>query len=145
MHGTAYGIEVSVHWQPTKRWTLSPGYAFEQINMHLAPTSQDTTSVDEAEGSSPDNSAQLRSHLLVGHGLTWDASAYFVGPLTDPSEPSYTRLDTQLSWWFSERASLSFVGQNLLKDHHEEFVDSTGSARTTEVKRSAYVKLTWHF
>jgi iron complex outermembrane receptor protein len=144
-HGAAYGVEVSVNWQPTKRWTLSPGYAFEQIHMHLAPTSQDTTSVDEAEESSPDNSAQFRSHLLVGHGLTWDASAYFVGRLTNPSESSYTRLDTQLSWQFSERASLSFVGQNLLKDHHEEFVDSTETARTTEVKRSAYVKLTWHF
>jgi iron complex outermembrane recepter protein len=145
MHGTAYGLEVSVNWQPNTRWTLSPGYAFEQIHMHLAPTSQDTTSVSDDEGNSPGNSAQLRSHLLVGHGLIWDTSAYFVGPLTDPSEPSYTRLDTQLSWRFSERASLSFVGQNLLKDHHEEFVDSTGSARTTEVKRSAYVKLTWHF
>jgi iron complex outermembrane receptor protein len=145
MHGAAYGIEVSVNWQPTKRWTVSPGYAFERIHMHLAPTSQDTTSVDEAEGSSPDNSAQLRSHLLLGHGLTWDASAYFVGPLTEPREPSYTRLDTQLAWQFSERASLSFVGQNLLRDHHEEFVDSTGTARTTEVKRSAYAKLTWHF
>lgn len=145
MHGEAHGIEVAVNWQATSRWTVSPGYAFEELHMHLAPQSQDTTSVGEAEGNSPDNSAQLRSHLNVGHGFTWDASAYFVGPLTEPSEPSYTRLDTQLSWHFSERGSLSFVGQNLLKDHHEEFVDLTGSARTTEVKRSAYVKLTWHF
>jgi iron complex outermembrane recepter protein len=145
MHGATYGIEVSANWQPTKRWTLSPGYAFEHIHMYVAPHSQDTTSVSEAEGSSPDNSAQLRSHLLVGHGWTWDASAYFFGRLTDPSEASYTRLDTQVSWRLNERASLSFVGQNLLKDHHEEFVDSTGSARTTEVKRSAYAKLTWHF
>jgi hypothetical protein len=113
--------------------------------MHLAPTSQDTTSVDGAQGSSPDNSAQLGSHLLVGHGLTWDASAYFVGGLADPSEPSYTRLDTLLSWQFRERTSMSFVGQNLLKDHQEEVVDSTGTARTTQVKRSEYVKLSWQF
>jgi iron complex outermembrane recepter protein len=145
MHGEAHGIEVAVKWQATRRWTLSPGYAFEELHMHLAPTSQDTTSVGEAEGSSPTNSAQLRSHLLVGHGLTWDASAYFVGRLVDPSEPSYTRLDTQLSWQFSERASLGFIGQNLLKGRHEEFMDSTGTARTTQVQRSAYVKLSWHF
>ena len=113
--------------------------------MQLAPTSQDMTSVSEAEGSSPDHSAQLRSHLVLWHGFSWDASAYFVGHLTDPSEPSYTRLDTQLSWHFKERTSLSFVGQNLVKDLHEEFIDSTGTARTTEVKRSAYVKLSWQF
>ncbi len=145
MHGEAHGIEVAVNWQATHRWTLSPGYAFEELHMHLAPTSQDTTSVDGAEGSSPNHSAQLRSNLLLWHGLTWDTSAYFVGRLTDPSELSYTRLDTQLSWYFRERSSLSFVGQNLLREHHEEFVDSTGTARTTQVTRSAYVKLSWQF
>ena len=134
-----------MNWQATHRWTLSPGYAFEEIHMHLAPTSQDTTSVPAAEGSSPDHSAQLRSHFVLWQGLGWDTSAYFVGHLTDPSEPSYTRLDTELSWHFRERASLSFVGQNLVKDLHEEFVDLTESARTTQVKRSAYVKLSWQF
>ncbi len=145
MHGEAHGVEIAMNWQPTRRWTLSPGYAFEQIHMHLAPASLDQTSVSGAEGSSPDHSAQLRSHLDLGHGLSWDASAYFVGRLTDPKEPSYTRLDTQLTWHFGEGASISFVGQNLARSLHEEFVDSTGSARTTLVKRSAYAKLSWKF
>jgi iron complex outermembrane recepter protein len=145
MHGETHGIEVAVNWQPTRRWTLSPGYAFEEIHMRLAPTSQDTNSVGEAEGSSPEHSAQLRSHLTLPHGLSWDTSAYFVGRLTDPREPSYTRLDTQLTWLVGEGASLSFVGQNLVKNLHEEFVDLSGSARTTLVKRSAYAKFTWRF
>ncbi len=145
MHGETEGIEIAVNWQPTHRWTVSPGYAFEEIHMHLAPTSVDTTSVAEAQGSSPDHSAQLRSHLVLWHGLSWDASAYFVDRITDPSEPSYTRLDTHVSWNFSEGGSLSLVGQNLARDVHEEFVDLTGSARTTLVKRSVYAKLTWRF
>jgi iron complex outermembrane recepter protein len=145
MHGETHGVEIAVNWQATHRWTLSTGFALEEIHMHLAPTSQDTTSVSGAEGGSPDNSAQLRSHLVLWHGLGWDTSAYFVGRLTDPNEPSYTRLDTQLTWHFRERASLSFVGQNLVKDRHEEFIDSTGTARSTQVKRSAYAKLSWQF
>ena len=145
MHGETHGIEVAVNWRAGRRWTLSPGYAFEEVNMHVAHTSQDTTSASEAEGSSPGNSAQLRSHLDLGHGLSWDASAYFVGRLTDPNEPSYTRLDTQFSWRFGEGGIVSLVGQNLGKNVHEEFVDSSGSARTTQVKRSAYAKFTWRF
>jgi iron complex outermembrane recepter protein len=145
MHGETDGFEIAVNWQPTSRWTLSPGYAFEEIHMHVTPASQDTTSVSEAEGSSPDNSAQLRSHLFLGHRFSWDTSAYFVGRLTDPSEPSYTRLDSQLTWSFRESASVSFVGQNLIKDLHEEFTDSSDTARTTQVKRSAYAKFTWKF
>jgi iron complex outermembrane recepter protein len=145
MHGETHGVEIAVNWQPTHRWILSPGYAFEEIHMHLAPSSQDTTSVAEAEGSSPVQSAQLRSHFIISRAVSWDTSAYFVGRLTDPRESSYTRLDTQLSWLVGKGVSLSFVGQNLLTDLHEEFVDSTNSARTTLVKRSAYAKFTWRF
>jgi iron complex outermembrane recepter protein len=145
MHGETHGAEVAATWKVTNRWTLNPGYAFEEIHMHLYPTSHDTTSVSATEGSSPDHSAQLRSRVELPHGLTWDTSAYFVGRLTDPSEPSYTRLDTQLSWKFSEGATLSLVGQNLVRNLHEEFVDATGSARTTLIKRSAYIKFTWKF
>lgn len=145
MHGETHGIEVAVNWQATRRWTLSPGYAFEQIHMHLSPLSQDTTAVPTTQGSSPVNSAQLRSHYRLWHGLSWDASAYFVGPLSDPKESSYTRLDTGISWQFGEGVSLSFVGQSLANNHHEEFSDASSTARTTFVKRSAYAKFAWRF
>jgi iron complex outermembrane receptor protein len=145
MYGETQGLEVSGAWKVTHRWTLNPGYAFEEIHMHLRPTSQDTTSVAGAEGSSPSHSAQLRSRVELPLGLTWDTSAYFVGRLTDPVEPSYTRLDTQLSWKFSESGSLSIVGQNLAQGLHAEFLDSTDSARTTLIKRSGYIKVTWKF
>lgn len=145
MHGETHGLEIAANWKVTNRWTLNPGYAFEQIHMHLDPTSQDTTSVSAAEGSSPVHSAQLRSRLSLSHGLIWDTSAYFVDRLTDPNVPSYTRLDTGLSWQLGETIYLTLAGQNLLRDHHEEFADSTGSARTTLIKRSAYSKFVWRF
>jgi len=145
MHGETQGVEVAVNWQPIHRWTLSPGYAFEEIHMHLSPTSQDTTSVSQAQGSSPGHSAQLRSHFELAHGLSWDASVYFVDRLANPVERAYTRLDTGLSWHFAKGASLGIFGQNLLEDTHEEFVDPTGSVRTTLVKRDAYAKFTWRF
>jgi iron complex outermembrane receptor protein len=145
LHGEMQGTEVAVNWQATGRWTLSAGYAFEEIHMHPDPTSQDARSPAAAEGSSPSHSAQVRSHWVLWHGLSWDTSAYFVDRLRDPSEPSYTRIDTQLDWRFAEKASLSFVGQNLAKGLHEEFVDLTQSARSTEARRSAYVKLSWRF
>ncbi|HET6217313.1 MAG TPA: TonB-dependent receptor, partial [Acidobacteriaceae bacterium] len=145
MHGESHGMEIAVNWKAARRWTLNPGYAFEQIHMHLAPASQDTRSVSELQGSTPANAAQLRSHLDLVRGLSWDASAYFVGRLTDPEEPSYTRLDTVLLWSLSEKVILSLAGQNLLRDRHEEFVDSTGSTKSTLIKRSAYAKVEWRF
>ena len=52
----------------------------------------------------------------LSHGLSWDASAYFVSALPVQGVASYTRIDTQLKWKFAERAEISLVGQNLLQD-----------------------------
>jgi iron complex outermembrane receptor protein len=145
MHGESQGLEIAANWKVTDRWTLSPGYAFEQIHMHLDPSSQDTTSVSPAEGSSPVNSAQLRSHFILPHNFAWDTSAYFVGRLADPRVPSYTRVDTSLTWHYREGLSISLVGQNLVRDQHLEFIESTGASTSTLIKRSGYAKFTWRF
>jgi len=145
MHGEAHGFEAAMNWKATGRWTLSPGYAFEQIHMHLDPTSKDTSSVLDAEGSSPIHSAQFRSHLDLTRGLTWDASAYFVDRLRSGEIPSYTRADTGLTWSWTEHLSSSVVGQNLAKDRHLEFLDDSGSVRSTLVKRGVYAKFAWKF
>jgi iron complex outermembrane recepter protein len=145
MHGEAHGLEMAVNWKATDRWTLSPGYAFERIHMHLDPASQDTGSVLDAEGTAPVHSAQLRSHLDLVHGIAWDASAYFVDRLRSGASPAYTRLDTGLTWRFTEGLAMSVVGQNLVKDRHLEFLDDSGIVRATLVKRSAYAKFTWQF
>jgi iron complex outermembrane receptor protein len=145
MHGETHGLEIAVNWKATDRWTISPGYAFEQIHMHLAPTSRDTISLLGAEGNSPVHNAQLRSHLDLVHGIAWDASASFVDRLRSGSIPSYTRLDTGLTWRLRDDLSLSVVGQNLAKDRHLEFFDNDQTLSATPIKRSAYAKLTWHF
>jgi hypothetical protein len=87
----------------------------------------------------------MRSHLALARGLAWDTSAYFVGSLSDPAEPSYRRLDTGLSWELGERIALSLVGQNLPRGRHEEFFDTTETVDTTLIKRSAYAKVEWEF
>jgi iron complex outermembrane receptor protein len=145
LHGTTNGVEVSLKWKVTNRWTISPGYSFLQMHLHTDATSLDTTSVADAEGSNPTHQAQLRSHVELRRGLAWDANAYFVGRLPAQSVPSYTRLDSQMTWRLGESLSLSVVGQNLIQDHHVEFNDAFQSVNSSQVKRSAYAKLTWQF
>jgi hypothetical protein len=113
--------------------------------MHLDPTSQDTESVADAEGTTPVNSAQLQSHVDLIRRIEWNTSIYFVDRLASLATPSYTRLDTGLAWRCTEGLSLSIMGQNLLRDHHLEFVETSGSARSTLIKRGAYVKFAWQF
>jgi iron complex outermembrane receptor protein len=145
MNGETHGFELFGDWKVLRRWTLEPGYALELIHMRLAATSGDTASVPDAQGGSPRNSAQVRSHLALTTRLGWDASAYFVGRLTAPSIPAYARVDTGLSWQCSERFAISVVGQNLLSNTHLEFIDLSGSTPSALMKRSGYLKAVWTF
>jgi iron complex outermembrane receptor protein len=145
MHGDTEGGELSANLKLTDHWTLSPGYAFLEMHLHTEPSSQDTTSVAEYQGSSPQHQAQLRSHVDLSHGLSWDASAYFVSELPIQGVASYTRIDTQLSWKLGERADISLVGQNLLQNDHLESMDAVTLVNSSLIKRNAYAKFTWRF
>ncbi len=151
MHGETHGVEIAGNFRVTDRWTVSAGYALEQLHMHTDTISADRVTPLFIEKGTPRHSAQLRSHTNLRRDLTWDASAYFVdrlsnqGPSTQEVIPAYTRLDTGVTWRPRERFSLSLVGQNLLKDHHVEFQDVFGSMQSGQIKRSAYVKFVWQF
>jgi len=145
MNGETHGVEIAATWKLTGRWTLSPSYDFERIHMHTSPLSQDTETAPETEGSDPHVQAGIRSHVELTNGLAWDSSLHFVDRLIAEAVPSYTRFDTGLTWRWKEGVSFSVAGQNLLKDHHLEFIDSAGASRSTLIKRSAYAKITWQF
>jgi iron complex outermembrane recepter protein len=145
MDGETHGLELAANWKLNSRWTVSPAYSFLALHMHPSASSTNLLAGASVEGSSPHQQAQLRSHVQLTPRLDWDASAYFVGPLTSQGVPSYTRLDTSLIWYLAENLSLSVVGQNLLKDHHVEFSSPDQVVLSSQVKRSAYAKLTWRF
>jgi iron complex outermembrane receptor protein len=145
IHGTTEGVEVSVNWKATRHWTLSPGYSFLEMHLHSDPTSTDTTTVADTQGSNPRHQAQLRSQIELPHGMAWDANSYFVAPLPAQFVPSYTRIDTQFRWRLAETLELNLVGQNLLRNQHTEFNDFLQAVNSSQIKRSAYVKLTWRF
>ena len=145
LHGEGYGAEAVANWKPVSRWTLSPGFSYLQLHAHADPTSTDTTTAAAVEGKSPREQAQLRSHVELTRRWAWDTSAYFVGRLPALQIPSYTRLDTSLTWRPRERLSFSVAGQNLLQDHHVEFNTSSEFVLSSIVKRSVYAKVVWRF
>ena len=151
MEGETHGVEATANWKPWDRWTISPGYTFEELHMHTKAGSQDTQTKLFVEGAAPRHGAQLRSHLDLPAKAEWDTSVYFAdrlihqGPLSNVTIPAYTRLDTGLTWKLTEGFSVGVVGQNLLRDHHFEFIDINGSLQSGQIKRSGYAKLSWRF
>jgi iron complex outermembrane recepter protein len=145
LYGETHGVELSVNWKVVKRWTLSPGYSFLAMHLHEDAGGLDSTTIPGTQGGFPSQQAQMRSHVELSEHWQWNASAYFVGRLPAAAVPSYTRLDTNAIWQPSKRFSISVVGQNLLSDHHLEYLGPDQTEQSSLIKRSAYAKITWQF
>jgi iron complex outermembrane receptor protein len=145
LYGEAHGIEVFANWKVTNLWTLNSGYSFFSMHLHPFAGSQDFTDASGDEGGTPDHQAQLRSSVSLPWNLQWNASAYFVNRLPALSIPSYTRVDTGLTWRLGESVSLSLVGQNLLSDLHPEYSGINSTVQPGLMRRAAYAKIMWSF
>jgi iron complex outermembrane receptor protein len=145
LYGEAHGAEVFGNWKVFDAWTLSPGYAF--ITMHLHPWigSQDRSTEPSTSGGVPDHQGELRSTVALPWRLQWNSSAWFVNRLPATAVPSYTRLDSGLTWSAGERGSIGVVGQNLLRSAHPEFNGPDVTSEPGSIRRTMYVKLSWAF
>lgn len=144
-YGETHGGELFANWQLIKRWSLSPGYSFLTMHIHNTATSKDVTTAAAIEGGSPNHQAQLRSRVDLPKKWEWNTAAYFVGRVRDGSVPSYTQLDSNLSWRASQNFSVTLAGQNLIKGRHLESNGYDASLVSSQVPRGAYLKLTWRY
>lgn len=145
LYGETHGFDMFANWKPTSFWNLSPGYSYLTAHIHRFRTSQDAMEGPETEGSTPNHQADVRSHVDLWRGLGWDVNGYFVGRLPAVSVPSYTRVDSIVTWRAGERVSFSAVGQNLLRDRHMEYAGPDSSVQSGLIRREAYARMTWTF
>jgi iron complex outermembrane recepter protein len=145
MSGESHGLEAFAKWKLTDRWSLTPAYTWERLHLHTDPRSQDVDTVPEREENTPHHWASLFSHISLHHDLAWDFSGSFLDRLFASGVPSYTRLDSQLSWQANERLSFSAVGQNLLQSQHVEFIDFWSAIYSSQITRGAYARMTLSF
>jgi len=141
-HARTYGAEISANVSVTKRWRISLGYAFLQMQFRPDGSSLDT-SVVELAGNSPKHGYQLRSQLNLPHRVDWDILVYGVGALPAQGVPRYDRVDTRLAWRARKSVEFSIVGQNLLAPRHAEFGDD--APLHTLAERSVFLKIAWRF
>jgi len=140
---TDYGGEVSLNWNSTSRWRISPGYSYLHAALRQDPSSQGSTSSTIATGF-PQNTFQIRSLLNLSQTMEFDQSLYYTARLPGGTIPGHARLDLRLSRRFGESAEVSIVGQNLLRPRTVEYGDASALLGTQPV-RSVYGKITWRF
>lgn len=147
-NGHTYGIEAAVDLQIQSWWRMQVVYTY--LRMQLDPDSDFTDEViDLQEGYVPRHQMSFRSLMDLQRGLEWDVWIRSVGRLPDLGVPGYVSLDVRLGWKFNDALELSLVGQNLLDDHHPEFLELkqilSNDPHAWELERSLYGKVAWRF
>ncbi len=146
MSGETYGLELASQWQVRSGWRLNASYSWLDMRLHLDNNSNDTTS-RSSEDASPSSKAAIWSALDFGNNLQFDAALRYVGDIevNGIDIDSYVEADLRLGWEASPGLELSIIGQNLLDNHHPEFLPDFINTRPTEVERSIYGRITWSF
>jgi iron complex outermembrane receptor protein len=142
-HAVTYGGEVSLRWNATSRWRISPGYSYLHATIRQDPSSRGLAAYGLTDGF-PRDMFQIRSSLNLGRKTEFDQSLYYTARLPGGSIPGHARLDLRLARHFGERAEISLMGQNLLRPRSMEYGDSYSIIGTQSV-RSVYGQITWRF
>ncbi|MGA2279337.1 MAG: TonB-dependent receptor [Verrucomicrobiota bacterium] len=149
LYGHTYGVEISATWKVTDWWRLQPNYTYLHMDLkaHPAGIVPDYTQnmVMQIEGSNPQNQFSIRSSMDLPHGIAFDAVLRYVDKLSYFPIGSYFELDTRLGWRINKNWEMAIVGQNLLHDRHAEFASTEVMTQPTEIPRSVYGSITWHF
>ena len=97
------------------------------------------------ERKSPRHQVSVRSFMDLPCHLSLDCTARYVDSLPAIAIPSYLTVDARLGWRPSRNLELALVGQNLADNRHAEFSPSFIATQRTQIERSFYAKVTWHF
>ena len=139
--GHTAGFEIAPDWTPTRTWRLRGSYSFLHIDLDKKASSQDTSSGNSTQGSSPHHQVAIQSFLDLPKKLQFDQTLRYVSALPAQLVRAYTTADVRFSWHATRSLGVSVVGQNLFQPHHAEFGGDPGPL--VGIERSAYIKLTW--
>ena len=143
--GETYGLEVTGNYKPRKWWRMELSYSYMDYHYWIDSNNRDDSGLSAEYMVTPRHMVSLRSNLDISETLELDVWLRYIGSISLYGVPDYTGLDVRLGWHPIKGIELSIVGKDLLDPHHPEYVDNFLHIQETEVPRSIYGKVTWHF
>jgi iron complex outermembrane receptor protein len=139
IEGRTHGLEAWAQWRPMERWRLDGGLALLRSRLRVAPGEVDVGGL-ALLGNDPRRWLKLRSSFDLADRVQWDVALRHYGALPQPEVPSYTAVDTRLSWRATPTLELALVGRNLFDEGHAEWGPA---ANRVELERELLLQLRW--
>jgi iron complex outermembrane receptor protein len=135
------GFEISALWDFKTWWRMKGSYSHMHLNALRDPNSNDASTVRQLEGDSPRHKVVTQASLTLPDLFEVDLTYRYVSSIPDQKVPSYSTGDVRIARRLAREWELSAVGQNLFQPHHPEYGGPPGGL--VEIRRSAYLKLSW--
>ncbi len=140
LRALSYGAELTATYQLSETWRVYGAYTW----LELQARGGDPVAAAMLDGSSPHNQVYLRSSWDLGSDVQIDLIGRYVDRLSALDVPRYIEMDCRIGWQIGKNLEFSVVGQNLLNNHHLEFVDFLeGGLASTQVRRGVYAMMSW--
>jgi iron complex outermembrane recepter protein len=139
--GTTHGFELTPDWQISEAWRLRGSYSYLNVDLEARPENLRRQFLPILEGSTPTHHLSVQSLLALPNGIQVDPVYRYVSRRRALDIPAYHEADLRIGIPLTRGFELSVVGQNLLHARHPEWARDPGP--TVEIRRSAYVRLTW--
>jgi iron complex outermembrane receptor protein len=141
--GQTYGFELASTWDVTPTWSLKGAYTYTYLDLRNKSGSTDITLAQEKD-KVPENKFNIRSDVKITDSIELVNTVYYVDKLPLYNIDNYLRFDTGINWAVDTGIDVSFVGQNLLDNAHQEFGASVQSV-PNQVERNVYAKVTFRY
>ncbi len=143
--GENFGFEITGNLKPKKWWRMELSYSYMDYSYWIESKYRDTSSMPATYMVSPRHILSFRSSWDITDDIACDLWIRHTSEIAGLDIPVYTGLDLRLAWRPMKGMEISVVGKDLLDPHHPEFRDDFLHTIQTEVPRSLYAKVTWHF
>ncbi|MEO7988970.1 MAG: TonB-dependent receptor [Chryseolinea sp.] len=147
LEGETYGFELNITYQVFDSWRLRGGYTLLKEDIRVRPGKTDFNNALN-ETADPKNQFSLQSSLNIFKNLELNAGLRFVDSFqfntsgVADTVSNYAELNVKLAWMPIKKMEISITGQNLLHNHHAEYVISKPNP-SAEIERSVYIKVAY--
>ncbi len=149
-----HGVEISVNWQARPWWSLMFAYTWQELSVNWQDPSLVATLDDQFyTKNNPKHQASVRSAIDFAENWQFNCWLRYVDEIQGRdnvnmteviSVPSYFLFDANLIWKPWNDLEIMLAGQNLLNSSQLQYAAELITP-PTEIERSIYGKVTWHF
>ena len=138
--GVTRGVEVAPDWRVGNRLRLRGSYSYLNIDLTPRQAGALRVALPVFEGA-PRHHVTVQGLASLTRGIEVDPIYRYVSAREGQGIPAYHAVDLRLAVPLTHGFTVSVAGQNLFDAHHPEWAREPGP--TVEIRRSAYVRLTW--